>query len=106
MCMAAEYAEIPFDALAYTAGECNYGGKVTDGHDRHTLMTILADIYAPRAVEEEVYTLSESGTYCIGEPTDHAGYLQAIAKLPMVTEPEAFGLHPNATINRDLQVWL
>jgi hypothetical protein len=29
-----EYPEIPFATLSYTAGECNYGGKVTDSHDR------------------------------------------------------------------------
>ena len=26
-----EYPDIPFDTLAYTAGECNYGGKVRGG---------------------------------------------------------------------------
>ena len=40
-----EYPEIPYETLSYTAGECNYGGKVTDSHDRHTLMTILRTYY-------------------------------------------------------------
>lgn len=43
-----EYPDIPYDTLSYTAGECNYGGKVTDAHDRHTLMTILRTYYTPK----------------------------------------------------------
>ena len=40
-----EYPDIPYETLSYTAGECNYGGKVTDSHDRNTLMTILRTYY-------------------------------------------------------------
>ena len=41
----AEYEELPVDMLRYTAGECNYGGKVTDGHDRRLLTTLLGSVY-------------------------------------------------------------
>lgn len=65
-----EYSEIPYDTLQYTAGECNYGGKVTDAHDRHTLMTVLTGYYTP-AVLTEGYSLSPSNIYCVPRHTDH-----------------------------------
>jgi len=40
-------SKIPFRALNYTAAELNYGGRVTDDHDRLLLAALLADVYAP-----------------------------------------------------------
>ena len=39
--------KIPYAALAYLAGECNYGGRVTDDKDRRCMAT-AASVMTPR----------------------------------------------------------
>uniref|UniRef100_A0A6I8P5E1 Dynein axonemal heavy chain 1 n=1 Tax=Ornithorhynchus anatinus TaxID=9258 RepID=A0A6I8P5E1_ORNAN len=92
-----EYSVIPFKVLKYTAGEINYGGRVTDDWDRRCIMTILEDFYNPEA-------LIKGGTYpvkfnraLILLPIPQ-GYIQYIKSLPLNDMPEIFGLHDNANI--------
>ena len=46
-------SRIPFTALNYTAAELNYGGRVTDDHDRLLLSALLADVYAPSTLKPD-----------------------------------------------------
>ncbi|GBG92019.1 hypothetical protein CBR_g54114 [Chara braunii] len=62
---------IPYKALRYCIGECNYGGRVTDDHDRKTLMTLMALFYCP-AIHKETFQLPD-GDY-LTLPDDEAGY--------------------------------
>lgn len=48
--------------LKYTAGEINYGGRVTDDWDRRCILNILEDFYCP-AVLEPAHIYSPSGEY-------------------------------------------
>jgi dynein heavy chain len=94
--------ETPFAALKYATGECNYGGRVTDDKDRRLLNTLLERVYCPGALEGE-FKLSESGTYVVPPTGAHESYLEYIATLPILPLPEAFGLHANADITKDLK---
>ncbi len=60
-------ATVPFAALQYAIGECNYGGRVTDDKDRRLLLTALQRIYRPEAVDSpdgKPFALSASGGPC------------------------------------------
>ena len=91
----------PFAALKYATGECNYGGRVTDDKDRRLLNTLLRKVYQPEALKDG-FKLSDSGIYAIPKEGPHESYLEVISQFPILPEPEAFGLHANADITKDL----
>lgn len=94
-----EYQNAPYKVLKYTAGEINYGGRVTDDWDRRCLLSILEDFYCPAVLQAD-HIYSPSGVYRqIDTSLDVKGYLAYISGLPINDTPEIFGLHDNANIS-------
>nr|CAI5856319.1 unnamed protein product [Callosobruchus analis] len=98
-----EYVDIPYDALTYLTGECNYGGRVTDDKDRRLLNSLLSIFYTPDAVTKPRYTFSSSGIYYVPDDNSHEGAVNYIKSLPLNPMPEVYGLHENADITKDNQ---
>ncbi|XP_041655296.1 dynein heavy chain 12, axonemal [Cheilinus undulatus] len=98
-----EYDEVPFEAITYLTGECNYGGRVTDDWDRRLLMTILADFYNKDVIEKPRYPFSPSGEYHAPPKSVYEDYIEFIKGLPFTQHPEVFGMHENVDISKDLQ---
>ncbi|TPX59932.1 hypothetical protein PhCBS80983_g02164 [Powellomyces hirtus] len=96
-----EYEEVPWKALVYLAGECNYGGRVTDDRDRRTLMSVLSLYYTPEILDD-AHRLSPSGIYFAPPKGSHESYLHHIKSLPLAAHPEVYGMHENADIAKDL----
>ncbi|XP_069668946.1 dynein axonemal heavy chain 6 isoform X3 [Periplaneta americana] len=91
---------IPWDALEYITGEITYGGRVTDYWDLRCLKTILQGFFSPHTLVKG-YLYSKSGVYyCPEAPTCSSldNYRDFIDKLPLIEEPEIFGMHENANI--------
>ncbi|TRY65354.1 hypothetical protein DNTS_005929 [Danionella cerebrum] len=88
---------IPWDALTYITGEITYGGRVTDAWDQRCLRTILKSFFSP-ATLEEAYTYSKSGIYFAPDSDRLIEYKQYIDDLPLIDDPEVFGMHENANL--------
>jgi len=56
--------------LIYLAGECNYGGRVTDDWDRRTLNSILRRGYNESVVFDDSMKFDEDGKYVRPEDSD------------------------------------
>ena len=98
-----QFDDVPFKALRYCTGECNYGGRVTDDKDRRALHVILNRCYSQDILQAGT-KLSPSGKYVVPDHEtagSHADYLEHIQNFPLVAEPEIFGMHENATITKD-----
>ncbi|GAB6032148.1 hypothetical protein CHUAL_010802 [Chamberlinius hualienensis] len=91
-----EYTEIPFEAITYMIGECNYGGRVTDHWDRRVLVNLLNDLCNPYIVTDDNYKL-------IPQLNSYEEYLENIKKMNAEQDPEVYGLHPNVDISKNIQ---
>ncbi|PSN57350.1 Dynein heavy chain 7 [Blattella germanica] len=98
-----EQNKIPFEAISYLTGECNYGGRVTDDWDRRTLKTILADFINENVITDPNYVFSSVGRmYGLPNHYEYRHFLRHIKNVPSMPPPEVFGLNMNAGITRDL----
>lgn len=82
-------------ALNYLTGECNYGGRVTDAHDRRTLASILAIFYNDSVFEDQYRFSDASGCEMYSAPAEGPldSYIEFIKGLPSLAPPEVSSHH-------------
>jgi dynein heavy chain len=97
-----EYDVVPYDALQYLTGQCNYGGRVTDDWDRRCLISILEYAYSKPVVETPNFQYSAIESYCVPSPDGYQSQLDFLDQLPVLQPPEIFGMHENVDITKEM----
>jgi len=93
--------EVPFKAIIYLTGECNYGGRVTDDKDRRLLMTLLSDYYDPKTLMDGQSLCAEYSGYLIPHVGSSEYMIEQIRDMALVDPPGVFGFHENANLTRE-----
>jgi len=94
-----QYDEVPYKVLNYLGSAINYGGRVTDKEDKRLIAKILNQYICPEAIElKSEYRYSVSGLYHPPDAETQAEVVEYIRGLPLVPQPEAFGMHDNCNI--------
>jgi dynein heavy chain len=99
-----DYEAIPWEALHYMIGECNYGGRVTEITDRLLLNTILVEFMSQRVFYDDfLFSDIEGFGLCPAEATleQYKEFVQT--NLPGDQPPELFGFHANAQMTKSLK---
>jgi dynein heavy chain len=91
------YEETQWKALNYLMGQCNYGGRVTDDHDRKTLVMLLRDYICPTILDDSS-RFDGNPLYYAPAEGDRQSYIDFTYALPVIDDPLVFGMHPNAEI--------
>lgn len=96
-----ENESVPYDALLYLVGQCNYGGRVTDDWDRRCLMATLQVYFNPFILEDDYVFCNDADSYYAPPFGPYDSYVAYIQGLPLQQPPSIFGLHENANITKD-----
>lgn len=96
-----ENESVPYDALLYLVGQCNYGGRVTDDWDRRCLMASLQVYFNPFILEDDYLFCDDADSYYAPPFGPYSSYVTYIQGLPLQQPPSIFGLHENANITKD-----
>ncbi len=95
-------------ALRYLISECNYGGRVTDEHDRRLLAVLLAHYFSKdtafqrgRGLSETPAGTEEEDAYSVPEEPSLSECRGWSAGLPELAAPAALGLNDNAAAAAD-----
>jgi len=90
-------------AVLRLAGDCNYGGRIADEHDRRVLSALLSHFCDSSILKEDFKVQGLSDYSLPVGALDHSAHLAHIRSLPYSEPPELFGLHANAGTSKNMK---
>lgn len=70
---------IPYDALKYIIGECNYGGRVVDDKDRTLIMALMENFFNKTIAKSSTHKfLSNNDKYLIPDCSSYNKIIEYI----------------------------
>lgn len=79
-------------------GEIQYGGRVTDDYDKRLLNTFAKVWFSSKLFTDDYQFCPDIPKYKIQNFKLQEEYLQALADMDTVDQPQVYGLHPNGDI--------
>eukprot|EP00658_Telonema_sp_P-2_P084456 TRINITY_DN9378_c0_g1_i3.p1 TRINITY_DN9378_c0_g1~~TRINITY_DN9378_c0_g1_i3.p1 ORF type:complete len:1690 (+),score=414.28 TRINITY_DN9378_c0_g1_i3:40-5109(+) len=94
---------VSFESMQYLIGECNYGGRVTDTHDRRLLNELVLGFINPDMLVSSAHLDASSDDYPMPDAIggDVAFYSKFISSFPSEPSPGLLGLHDNCSMLRN-----
>ena len=92
-----EQKEVPYDTIVNMVGAICFGGRCTDKWDKRCNVSILRHYIVP-AVLGDSFKYSQNGKYYSPATQVKSEVMEYIDGLPVIDEPDVFGLHENANI--------
>eukprot|EP00746_Dinoflagellata_sp_MGD_P065558 gnl/MRDRNA2_/MRDRNA2_27306_c0_seq1.p1 gnl/MRDRNA2_/MRDRNA2_27306_c0~~gnl/MRDRNA2_/MRDRNA2_27306_c0_seq1.p1 ORF type:complete len:1713 (+),score=337.76 gnl/MRDRNA2_/MRDRNA2_27306_c0_seq1:612-5141(+) len=90
---------MPYKLVNYLGANINYGGRVTDEHDKKLIGVILKNLVCRETVTQgDKHKFSPSGVYYCPNVETRQDFVAYLKTLPVNSAPEVFGLHENARI--------
>lgn len=93
-------------AVARLAGDCNYGGRLSDERYRRVLLALLEDYCTPAILSPSYRAQGLQGFEPPADARSPHDHLAHIKSMPGDEPPDLFGLHPNASISKSLREML
>ena len=99
-----DLGEATMEAVQYLVAECNYGGRITDTHDRRLLATLLGKLVSLKVASEDKSELAETaGLYSVPRDLERESIKQQVYMMDVVPFPQGLGLSNNSAMVRDLR---
>ena len=101
-----ESGPLSWTTLQYMVGEVQYGGRITDNHDRR-LFAAYTEVWLSQNTLASTFSFSpdlpinvspDNFKYLIPGFSETGDYVKYVNKFPDVDSPEVLGMHPNADL--------